>query len=273
MAIGGGYSGSLIRSQYATSDDVKSGFTPDPAHVGTPHDVPDGLEGYRAARQVPADTGAEYAGTAMPVDMANGYDLVLDTPVYTGPDAHDGPGWYGSIGSDDQFRELIEDEHTGTGERAYERETWAPPALQSKFEWYDDQTTQGFLPAKDPNTTVLMRGINAYGLNNPDRDGYQQGVRPGLFRQLTPRITRLQHRRRYSYDAQPLSVRDFLVPTDSNPEATPDVGPTLPAWLPGRAFHRDTRPALWRRPDELDSDELAADPVSVGDSVIGGDVV
>lgn len=268
----GGYSGALVRSQYATADDVKSGFNPDPMHAGTPHDTPDGLEGYRAARQVPGDTGAEYAGTAMPVDQAVGYDLVLDTPTFTGPDAHEGPGWYGAIYSDDQFRELIEEEHTGAGERAYERETWAPPALQSRFEWYADQTTQGFTPLKEPNTAELLRGINSYPQNNPEREGYTQGVRPGLHRQLTMRISRLQHRRRYTYDAQPLSVRDFLVPTDVDPQATPDVGPTLPAWLPGRAFHRDTRPALWRKPEELDADELAADPVSAGESVIGGDV-
>ena len=175
----GKYSGNLTRT-YARPDDAApaSVFKPDAAHGNDGNHGTEEPDPYSVRHKVPADTGAAFAGTDFPFDMAIGGGVVLDTPTW---ENHDGPVVAYPVYTDDQMREAIAPAHAGQ-DRGFRRK-YAIPTLQAHTEVYGEQLVEGFTNVK-PNVAALTRGINSYPENNPDREGYVNGYRPGLWRQL-----------------------------------------------------------------------------------------
>lgn len=266
------YSGNLVRT-WAHPDDIKNP-NPDPRHQSRSHDE-DGTDEYPERHRVPTTTGDDYAGTRFPDDVTQGPGIVLDDPSWAD---HDGPAILWPVYSDDQYREQLPDAHGAGRDRGHVRSQYAAPPVQGNREVYGELVDEGNLIPINPNTQgspALMRGINAYPLNNPDREGYTRGVRPGAFRRLVPDAWRLMQRRRYRYDLQPLTERgsDLNVPVNLASPGAPYYGPVLPGWLPAWAGRRETEPALWRDPGRVDDSLLAASPAAGAgyDVTIGGD--
>lgn len=265
----GGYSGNLVRT-YGTANDVRTPY-PDKRHAGNPwsHDD-DGSDQYPDAHRLPAGTGSEYDGTEIPVDQVVGGGLVLDDPQ----DTHDNPNaaLY-PIYTDDQGQQSMS-AHEGDPGRAWVRSAYAAPEVQASHEVYGEDILQGFSPLVSENTQgapALLRGINSYAMNNPDIEGYVQGVRPGVQRLIFNQRDRpVPHGR--VYDEQPLAERTFTVPVNSPAPADPPMyGPVLPGWLPSALWHRDKVPGYWRNPGNVDDSLLAAEN-GPDSSVIGGDL-
>lgn len=272
--MAGKYSGNLVRT-YARPDDPTGNWWPDASHNARGHED-DGTDQYPDRHQVPADTGTEYAGSDFPDDVTQAPGVLLADPSLD----HDGPGIYWPVYTDDQFREQLPEAHRAGPDRGNIGNQYARPPVQAAGEKYSDWVNEGNLIPQNENTAgapAILRGINAYPQNNPERDGYTRGVRPGLQRWGIADRLRLQNRRRYRYDLQPLAERDYLVPVNtpapggSNP---PMYGPVVPNWLPqwmGPA--RDQIPALWRDPGRVDDAALAASPATGGyEPTIGGDL-
>jgi hypothetical protein len=267
--MAGNYSGNLVRT-YARPDDSTGNWWPDASHGARGHED-DGTDVYPDEHRVPADTGAEYMGTAFPSDVTDAPGILLADPT----DSHDGPAILWPVYSDDQYREQMPGAHGAGADRGNVGNQYARPPVQARGEVYSDFIDEGNLIPVNPNTEgapALLRGINAYPLNNPEVEGYVRGVRPGLFRRLRPDRDRLMHRRRYSYDLQPLATRDNYVPVNSPSPGAPMYGPVLPSFLPAWVGRRETEPALWRDPGRVDDSLLAGSPSSGGyDAVVTGD--
>jgi len=258
----GGYSGNLVRTVQE----------PDPVERRLPFPHPghgqDQSDPYPDETQVPAGLGAEYAGSGFPNTMVVGGGVLLDTPPTWGsPEEHDSAAVLYPLESDAQQVALIGREHEGDQDRGWLRSTYKEPPLQSALEVRSDVQRDEFT-TQPTNTVPLLRGINSYRENNPDREGYINGFRPGVFRWFTDNIERLRGRIRY-YDLQPLTQRDFLIPANT-PEldGAPPYGPNFPSWVDG-IFHVQVRPQLPRDPGSLD-DPMLATPMLESSAVIGG---
>lgn len=265
------YSGALM-ARYSTANDVRTPY-PDKRHASdwTEHEY-DGSDHYPDNHQVPADQGSEFVGTSMPVDQAVGGGTVLADPQFT----HDGAP-IRPLYSQDQYRDSrVELLHGEGPDRGWIGDAYSEPSIQDARTVYGEELQDGQLIPMNPNTEgapVLLRGINAYPMNNPDREGYERGVRPGRHRWLWALWDRPLHRRSVTgYQPQPLYVRDHLVPVDTPAPADPPFyGPVVSSWLPSWANRRDMVPALWRDPGEVDDSLLAASPADA-DVVISGDL-
>ena len=274
--MAGKYSGNLVRT-FAGDDDTGrlQNWWPDASHNARGHEN-DGTKEYPDEQTVPAGTGAEYAGTDFPDDVTQAPGILLADPTLD----HDGPGIYHPVYTDDQYREQLPKAHRAGPDRGNIGNQYAAPPVQSAGERYSDWVLEGNVIMAGPNqegAPNILRGINAYPQNNPEREGYVRGVRPGLQRWGIADRLRLMHRRRGRYDLQPLSERDYLVPVNTPAPGggdPPMYGPVLPNWLPtwmGPA--RDQRPAIWRDPGRVDDSELASSPATGGyDAVVGGDL-
>lgn len=268
--MAGNYSGALVRT-YATANDVRTPY-PDKRHQVDPwtHDD-DGSDPYPDTHRVPGDQGSDFDGSDFPTDVVVGGGLVLDQPVFD----HDGPAALYPIYTDDQGQQALS-AHAGGPDRGYVRSKYSPPDVQGQLEVYGEDITAGPSPLLGPNTEgspALLRGINSYAMNNPEREGYVQGVRPGIQRLFVLQRERLQHRHR-TYDLQPLAERDQLVPVNTPAPGNgrpPMYGPVLPHWLQPGAYHRETRPAFWRNPGTVDDSIMATEP-GPDSSVIGGEL-
>lgn len=267
--MAGQYSGNLVRS-YASANDVKTPY-PDKRHQSSPwdHDE-DGSDHYPDNHQVPANQGAEFEGTAIPIDHVVGGGILLADPKFD----HDSHAVLYPIYTDDQGQQAIAAGHDADETRGWIGSHYAAPELQGANEVYSEDVRDGFSPLTGPNTEgapILLRGINSYALNNPEREGYVQGVRPGRSRSLVQNRLRLTHRVR-QYDLQPLAERQALHPvnTPALPDAPP-YGPVLPGWLPAAFGRREVTPGFWRAPANVD-DSLLAAPPEPDSGVIGGDL-
>lgn len=275
--MAGRYSGNLVRT-YAAPDDIKNPY-PDARHQTRGHEE-DGTDEYPERHRVPASTGEEFAGSQFPDDVTQAPGVLLDDPSWAN---HDGPAILWPVYSDDQYREQLPGAHGAGADRGHIRAQYAAPPVQSQRELYGELVDEGNLIPVNPNTEgspALMRGINAYPLNNPERDGYVRGVRPGQFRRLVPDRWRLMHRRAGRYDLQPLTERsgDLNVPVNApapggDGASPPYYGPVLSTWLPTWVGRREVEPALWRDPGKVDDSLLAASPATGGyDVTIGGEL-
>lgn len=270
--MAGNYSGNLVRT-YARPDDPTGNWWPDASHNARGHEA-DGTDQYPEEHQVPAATGAEYAGAEFPNDVTTAPGILLANPSLS----HDGPAILRPVYSDDQFREWLPGAHGPDVDRGHVGSQYAAPGTQARGEVYKELLDEGNLIPVNPNTegtaaANLKRGINAYPMNNPEREGYTRGVRPGLFRRLFPDRDRRMHRRRYGYDLQPLTERNAAVPVNAPTPGAPMYGPVLDTWLPSWVGRRETQPALWRDPGTVDASLLAGSPATGGyDVTIGGEL-
>jgi hypothetical protein len=267
--MAGKYSGSAVRT-YARPDDSTGNWWPDASHNARGH-ADDGTDTYPDEHRVPVGTGDEYMGTDFPNDVTQAPGVVLADPQFD----HDGPAILWPVYSDDQYREQLPGAHGAGKDRGNVGAQYAGPPVQARGEVYTDFVDEGNLIPINPNTQgapALLRGINAYPQNNPEREGYVRGVRPGLFRRLAPYRDRIMHRRRYAYDLQPLDTRSNYVPVNTPSPGAPMYGPVLSSWLPSYMGRRETQPALWRDPGKVDDSLLAGSPATGGyDAVVTGD--
>jgi hypothetical protein len=267
--MAGKYSGNLVRT-YARPDDPTGNWWPDASHGARGHED-DGTDEYPDRHRVPADTGDEYAGADFPDDVTQAPGILLDDPKFD----HDGPAILWPVYTDDQYREQLPGAHRAGADRGNVGSQYARPGVQAQGEVYSDFVDEGNVIMSGPNqegAPNILRGINAYPMNNPEREGYVKGVRPGLFRRLRPDRSRRMQRRRYDYDLQPLATRDNYVPVNTPSPGAPMYGPVFSSWLPGYVGRRETQPAIWRDPGTVDASLLAGSPASGGyDGVIAGD--
>lgn len=221
------YTGNLVRSMQ--QPDARQLPHPSPEHGTTTPDP------YPYDHQVAASTGQEYAGTAMPVDQAQGHGMVLDTPApWEGPaDPHDSDAALWWIHDNTEWQDVLAHEHEGTRDRGWVRTTYEPPPFQGASEvrgdtWFDGFSTP-FTAAGQADTLKYLRGIDSRPENNPAREGYVHGFRPGQTRMLTPNIDRWLGRAHRVYEVQPLTQRDFLTPVNQpNDSWSPDA-PIFPS--------------------------------------------
>jgi len=271
----GRYSGNLVRT-WARPDDIKNPL-PDTRHQTRGHEA-DGTDEYPERHQVPADTGSEYFGTTFPDDVTAAPGVRLAEPDWR---THQGSGGFWPVYSDDQWQQQLAAAHGATAERSDVGSQYAAPPVQSAGEVYGEVWDDGQLIPVNANTEgspVLLRGINAYPLNNPERVGYVRGVRPGQNRRTMADAFRRLGRRRYVYDMQPLTARgsDLNVPQPVPAPGNgrpPYYGPVLQSVLPDWMQPREVFPAIWRDPGKVDDSQLAASPSSGGyEPVVGGDL-
>ena len=253
------YSGNLVRT-FAHAEE-SANFAPDPAHA-----ITDTADPYGSVHQVSADTGAEFTGTDIPVDVAVGGGSILDVQRRS----HQGLAGRRMVYTDDQHRESLADRHGEDGQRGYIRETYNLPMLQDAHAVFTDTFEHDNTWGEHANNvgaiSVLRGNKTSIPQNNPE------GVREGMIRQLQFRMERRLGRRKYVYNPQQLIMRgtyqDANVPAPANPDPTA-AGSVLDSWQPLTAFTRNKRPALYRTPPAVDESSLAAP--DLGDSgVIGG---
>jgi hypothetical protein len=258
--MAGRYSGNLVRS-WASAEE-SANFAPDPRHG-----VRNEPEPYPTTDQVYADTGAEYIGTEMPVDVAVGGGTVLGTPSRS----HDGLAGRHQVYTDDQHRESLKDRHGPDGQRRVVAHKYVLPPTQDAREVYSDEYEESHDQYGTPNNTgavAAMRGIDGNPQNNPE------GIRRGWERR-GPWLDsdRRLGRRRYLYQPQPLAERQHYVPVDQ--PQPPLSGPDI---LPFKLFKEAgtvtgfKRPALFRAPRSVDS-TLIAEPSDGYGQVAGGEVI
>ncbi len=264
------YSGNLVRT--AQRPDAKQLPFPSAAHgdLTTP-------DPYPVSHEVPAGTGQEYAGSAIPVDQVVGGGLTLDTPaLWERGNPHDSTAVLWLQRTDQQRSDELAHAHDGAEDRGYMRSTYAKPPLQAAYQvradmWFDGFTTP-FQATGQADMLKYVQGINSRPENNPARDGYVNGFRPGVTRQLAPNIERPAHPHR-TYDVQPLTERDFYYPTNQ-PNAGDnggEGGPVFPSMArPIATFMQ--RPALWRDAGNFDDAMMSAAPVDTTSAVIDGSV-
>jgi hypothetical protein len=249
------YSGNLVRS-WAHAEE-SANFEPDPRHG-----VRDEREPYPTTDQVYPDTGAEYAGTSAPVDMAVGEGAVIGTPSRS----HDGLGGRRMVYSDDQHGASLTDLHGPDGQRRYTAHKYVEPPLQDAHTVVSDEYRESdpiYGHANNTGAVGPMRGIDGNPQNNPTTHLYpEHGMRPGWGRYGPwQAMARRLGRRAYRYEPQPLVERDHYVPVDQ-PEIT-GAGPDLSAlklWpQAGTLTGRVTRPALYREPSAVDASWLASE--------------
>jgi hypothetical protein len=258
----GNYSGNFIRV-FAHSEE-SANFFPDKRHAITETKDP-----YGAVHQVPADLGAEYSGTEIPVDMAVGGGSVLGTPSRS----HGGRGGRRMVYSDDQQREQLADLHAEDGQRRYLAATYVLPPMQETRSRYSDEWRHDETWGNHPNNTgapAILRGLRtSYPQNNPS------GVREGMLRRTGYEGERRLGRRRYRYTAQQLierstyQDRNVPAPAGADPAA---AGSVFDSWQPPAVWARTKRPAVFRRPPDVDSSDLSA-PAGDGSGVISGGVI
>ena len=160
--MAGSYSGNLVRTW--TNPDWSANFRPDPAHA-----VRDTPQEYPTTDQVYANTGVEFSGTEMPLDMAVGDGVVLGAPSRS----HNGLGGRRQVYSNDQHREDLRILHAEDGQRRYLAHKFVAPPLQSSGEVYSDSYEESPDIYGTPNNTgavAVMRGIDGNPQNNPLRN-------------------------------------------------------------------------------------------------------
>ena len=256
------YSGNLVRT-YATPAETAGAFHPDPRHAVTDTPDPNG-----AVHRVPPDTGQEYSGTQIPVDVAVGGGSILGTPDRS----HDGRAGRRMVYTDDQHRESLADRHAEDGQRRYVQHRYQLPLLQDAHAVYSDFYYEDTNWPATPNNTgavAILRGLyNDIPQNNP------MGVRGGMARELLFRAERRLGRRKYRYDIQQSVLRatyqdgDVPAPAGADPTA---AGTVLPKWNPYGQRQPVKIPALFRTPPAIDDAALGApEPSAYSGGVIGG---
>jgi hypothetical protein len=258
--MAGAYSGNLVRMQQQP-DALK---LPAPA-VEHGQDEPDP---WPDRHEVPAGYGQEFGGSAFPVDVTIGGGVLLSTPPKWGePDTHDSPAVLYPLESDTQQVAVVGDEHAGDYDRGHLRHYYEP-GIQSAYEQHTD-ATMDLWSSQATNTAPLTRGINSYRENNPDREGYINGFRPGRHRWLVDNLRRLIGERGRTYDVQTLIARDYYQPVNQ-PELAdvPPYGPVFSSWVDGM-LHWGTQAQVTRMPEDFDG-SMIANPQLEESAVIGG---
>lgn len=219
----------------------------------------------------------------MPVDQVVGGGLVLNTPDswaqnyrpgigddWAKGNPHDSDAVLWNTVDDDGFREVQDFAHNGASDRSYVRVNYDKPVFQSTFEVrssevYDDLTQR--TSTGDPEHTKYVRGINSLSENNPDRLGYTNGYRPGVFRWLVDNLRRPGPFTR-QYELQVETQRDFFYPTNT-PVADPALDTMFLNTLKNTVANYTTRPSLSRGAGNFD-DSLMSSPPDTESGVIGG---
>ena len=246
------YTGNVVRV-YSAAGDSPQNFAPDPRHGIT--DTPDP---YAGPHQVPSGTGAEFAGTNFPEDMARGHGQYFYTPKRS----HEGRAGKRTV-VDDYGASTI-NAHTEDGQHRYAMSSYVAPPFQPASQQYSDEFLEGTVLADNPNRTgavAILRGINSYSQNNPVTLMYPRGVRPGMDRRGPwMRENRRLGRRRYLYGIQISEGRQTFLPNNT-PATSPAPGSSvwsLPAWIMPGYIRKDKRPAMFRQPTQTDTAELSA---------------
>jgi hypothetical protein len=265
------YTGNLIRT--AQAPDARQLPSPSAAHgdLTTPDPWPQNSE-------VPAGTGAEYEGTAMPVDMVIGGGMALDTPApWERGNPHTSDAVLYMQHTDQEWASRISRAHEGREDRGWVRTMYSTPPFQFSGDVEGDSVWEGhttpFQATGQADLDKYVQGVNSRPENNPERTGYVNGFRPGLFRLNTPNIDRWRPGAHRHYDLQPLAQRDAYVPVNQpNADPSPD-GPQFPLFQ-RTVQHYMTGAAMWTGPTGYD-DSLLATPVAASgaDPVIDGSVL
>jgi hypothetical protein len=205
--------------------------------------------------QMPSGSGAEYAGTNFPEDMASGHGEYVWQPRRS----HEG-----RAGKRTVVDEPLDARHSEDGQNRAPFAATVKPPLQAASQEYSDEFYAGTVPAENPNRSgavAILRGINGYAQNNPVTLMYPQGVRPGLDREgPVMRDQRRLGRRRYHYGIQSSEGRQTFIPTNT-PATFPAAGSSmwsLPAWVPMGVIRKTKTPAMFRQPTTVDDRQLGA---------------
>jgi hypothetical protein len=259
------YTGNVVRV-YSVAGDSPQHFEADPRHaIPQSHETGE-LDPYRGVHQVESGTGAEYAGTNFPEDMAQGAGQYFYNPVRSHEGragkrtVHDAYGPNGECIRGPADTSL----HTEDGQHRYQQHRYTQPSLQADTQVYSDEFFAGTVRPTNPNNTgatSVLRGINGVPQNNPITLQYPQGVRPGMDREgPVMRDQRRLGRRRYRYGIQVSEGRQTFIPQNM-PPTQPSPGSStwsLPSWLPTGYIRKDKTPAIFRHPSGLDTGTLAA---------------
>ena len=245
------YTGNLLQQKQLPTDRHLTGPS---ARHGTDEPAPSLARG---EHQVPSGTGAEFEGTDFPQVVMSGGGQLLDCPAswainppggafgspfaitYPSGNPHESDAILSNRGAVAQSiaTPLRDRAHSGSVDRGWWRTTFDPAPIF----WPDraELATEGLY---NPHGVLAddglkyVRGINSRPENNPPRDGYAPGYRPGRdrVRVTDPSTYASIHR---DIGAQILRPRDAYTP---NPAAPMVASMVTPPALPRSAPNPDS---------------------------------
>lgn len=234
---------------------------PTDRHLSEPSNRHDRDEGdpsqWRGEHSVPSGTGAEFAGTDFEQVVMTGGGMMLNDPspwaicppggeygspyaiTYPYGNPHESPAVLSNRGSvaQDIGTKLRQHAHDGDDDRGWIRTTFDPPPI-----FFPDRAELATEGLYNPHGELAadgvkyVRGINSRPENNPPRDGYAPGYRPGRdrVRVTDPSTFASIHR---DIGAQQLRPRDVYTP---NPAAPMVASMVTPPALPRSAPNPDS---------------------------------